>query len=644
MTQNSTLLPNDNWIRLAWGFVLLGLLGGLALAGLSYVFGYGGWWSPAMGCAALGWLGVAAWGPQAIAWRGQARLIRLQHALENLASTDQDNDTQAQAHQIRTRLTKAENRKRRSHWWQMALVFLGSGGAIAFWLIAWPQAQDGAGLIWFILVALLAFPMLILGNALAQNSNPALSHQAGFVRFTTLSMLALGMITAMRGAMLPVDIIAGDAPLSIWALRLLAIVHIALAVEWILRAAISPFLPIRSASRLTSSVVLKMVTGHQLGGGDGLEDQLGIDISQSWAVQFIRRTSPWMVMGMAFATWAMSAVTALKVDERGLYQRMGHVTPEVLEPGLHLHLPWPLGSVRRISYGAIREVRLNTDDTVKAPEIRPSTTGVEDPTNKFDDRIWSKIHGQELFLMIANQPRLNIGQDERLDSQRPYELYHADVVVTYRVGLAAQDSRRATYHLSDPDSLIARIGRRELIDLFNSRTAEDLLFADFSALSQDAHRSLQMRLDSLSSGIDIVDVIFEAVHPPVNTAETFHRVHGAEKESDVLLDIARAEAEQIRATAQIAAAQINNEASADAVTRTAQARAERETFAAERRAYQNYREAFLFERRLQTLESSLADKNLILVDPEIRAGNGLVLDLRDTAPAQPAGLQKPAAN
>ncbi|MEM7168603.1 MAG: SPFH domain-containing protein [Pseudomonadota bacterium] len=591
-----------------------------------------------MACAALSWLFVAAWGQQALAWSGQHRIDRLQHEQAQLQATEPDEMSSDRATWVHAQLNKAEIRKSRGHWWQMAVIVLGATGTIACWVVAWPQAQASSALIWFILVALLSFPLLILSNALAHHSNPSCAKRARFIRFATISLLITGLATAMQGAALPVDIVAGDAPLSVWALRLLAIVQIALAVEWIIRVAVMPFLPVRAANRIIDdSLILRIVTGNQRGhsANDGFEEQFGVDISQSWAVQFIRRTSPWIFMVLAVATWAMTAVTTLRVDERGLYQRMGHISTTVLEPGLHIHLPWPLGSVRRISYGGIREVRLNTDNTVDRPEIMPSGTGVEDPTTRHDDRIWSKIHGEELFLMIANQPRLSSGDGTRRDSQRPYELYHADVVVTYRVGLDSNSSRQATYNLADADTLIAQIGRRELIGLFQTRTAEDLLFADLSEFSKSAHDAVQERLNALNTGIDIVDVIFEAVHPPINTAETFQRVHGAEKEIAVLLDIARAEAEKIQATAQITAAQIDDEAKADALTNLARARAEQVTFSAERRVYARDKNVFEFERSLQTIEATFADKNLIIVDPQIRADKGLVLDLRESEPRAP---------
>ncbi|MEM9060707.1 MAG: hypothetical protein AAGD13_09625 [Pseudomonadota bacterium] len=140
------------------------------------------------------------------------------------------------------------------------------------------------------------------------------------------------------------------------------------------------------------------------------------------------------------------------------------------------------------------------------------------------------------------------------------------------------------------------------------------------------HEAVQKRLNDLESGIDIVDVIFEAVHPPIDTAATFHRVHGAEKDSAVLENIARAAAEQRKATSQQRRSMIRPRRTASA---TRPARAERIAFAAERRAYDEEEDVFSFERSLQAFERTFADKNLIIVDPEIDAGQGFVVDLNE---------------
>ncbi|PID71691.1 MAG: hypothetical protein CSB34_05810 [Desulfobulbus propionicus] len=609
------------WIRLAWIFVIGGAIIGLTAAIILYDTTGRPWEAPLMACAALAWLFVAAWGPQAIAWSQERRY-------ENEASEEAEGETD-EASSTQKRLSKLQNiYKKKSHWFQAVLVLVGASGSIASWLLAWPKVHDQHILIWFGLVGLLSFPSLILSNVLASHPSKTCSRQARFMRFAMFSFLVIGIGTAVQSLSLPADIVVGDASISVWVMRLLAFMHILLASEWIIRAFLSPFLPKRSADRLNDSFLLVLIGGGQPDDsfGDRLQDQFGIDISQSWAVQFIRRSSMWLLMIFAIATWLLSAITTLRVEERGIYQRMGHVSKELMEPGLHVHLPWPFGSVRRLSYGKIEGVRLNAADNLFVADV---ITDIDAPSNRSNDRIWSKSHGEELFLMIANHPRLTSSDGDTYDSQRPYELYHADVVITYRIGFDPTSALQAVYYLDDPGSLIARIGRRELIELFNSRTAEDLLFADFSEFSKACHASVQASLDELHSGIDIVDVIFEAVHPPIKTAPTFHRVHGAEKESVALVDIERAKAEKEHATAQITASQVLDQAEADAFNTIALARAEQVAFLAERQAVKRQREVFTFERSLQVYEKTFTNKNLIIVDPDIRANQGFVVDLRE---------------
>ncbi|MEM1313431.1 MAG: SPFH domain-containing protein [Pseudomonadota bacterium] len=609
--------PGRGYVRIAWALFAAGGVFGLLIAVIAVaaaVFGYGAaLLQPLMACAALAWLCVAGWGPQAFAWSYLSR----------------SDPTSAPA-----AAEGAEPRRpagRRRAWLAPLAVIVGSGASLATWVLAWPSALQPDGLVWFGLLGLMAFPALILGNALAQEPHEGCRGRAPFVRFTTLSLLVTGLSLALQGVALPIDIVVGDAPLSVWTLRAMAAVQIAVAVEWIARAAATPFLPERSADGLNGSFVVDLLMSGG-GAGGGFQEQFGVDFSQSWAVRFVRRISAWVLMGLVVATWLLTGVTTLRIDERGVYQRLGTASSELLEPGLHLHRPWPLGSVRRVDFGIVREVRLNASGP--PPALEPAA--IEAPSTRANDRIWSQDHGEELFLMIANQPRLNSGARGRQGAQRPYELYHADVVITYRAGLAPEASLAAAYNVADADGLVSRIGRRELVDLFNNRTAEDLLFADFSAFSRSSHDAIQRRLDALGTGIDVVDVIFEAVHPPIATAATFHRVHAAEKEAAALVDIARAEAERLRATALIAAAEANDRAKAEAFASAAQARAERLAFAAERRAFLQGRDVFEFERALQTFQGAFADKNLIIVDPRIVADQGFVLDLSEQAPREPS--------
>jgi len=60
---------------------------------------------------------------------------------------------------------------------------------------------------------------------------------------------------------------------------------------------------------------------------------------------------------LALAGWAATGLAAVGVDHRAVYERFG-APVAVLHPGLHLVLPWPFSHLRRVDFGAVREVGL----------------------------------------------------------------------------------------------------------------------------------------------------------------------------------------------------------------------------------------------------------------------------------------------
>ncbi len=71
----------------------------------------------------------------------------------------------------------------------------------------------------------------------------------------------------------------------------------------------------------------------------------------------LRRRLSGMGALLALAGWCATGVAAVGVDQRAVYERFG-APVAVLHPGLHLVLPWPFSHVRRVDFGAVREVEL----------------------------------------------------------------------------------------------------------------------------------------------------------------------------------------------------------------------------------------------------------------------------------------------
>ena len=107
--------------------------------------------------------------------------------------------------------------------------------------------------------------------------------------------------------------------------------------------------------------------------GTAVTHQFGLDLSRSWALGFIRRALFPALAALAVFGWLLTGVSALGLGERAVYESLGKPVA-VLHPGLHVHLPWPLGVLRPVEFGAVREIPIAftaEDDTPAETADRP---------------------------------------------------------------------------------------------------------------------------------------------------------------------------------------------------------------------------------------------------------------------------------
>src|ERR1700693_5919006 len=100
--------------------------------------------------------------------------------------------------------------------------------------------------------------------------------------------------------------------------------------------------------------------------------QLGIDITRSWAVTFVRAALPPVLLGLLALSWGLTGVTRIGMTQRGVYERFG-APVAVLRPGLHLLPPWPFGQVRRVEYGVVHAVPVGVEPGGVQPPVDAST-------------------------------------------------------------------------------------------------------------------------------------------------------------------------------------------------------------------------------------------------------------------------------
>lgn len=478
-----------------------------------------------------------------------------------------------------------------------------------------------------VLIALV-FPILVLERHFANipaQMQPDSAMLARLCRVPMLTLLGLGLATLARWLDFP-----GVATLIE---RTIAVITGLVGLELVLRSvagwygARAPGGERRCHADSTIAGLLSLQRPDFASLGARASRRLGIDLTRSWALGFIRRAALPTLLALAAFSWLLTGVSALGSSERAVYESFGRPAG-VLHPGLRVHLPWPLGVLRPVEFGTVHEIPVvfAADDGTPAEaetSTTPTAADIEGPAPAGADRLWDASHPAEASYLVASKS----------NGRQNFEVINIDLRVLYRIGLSDQAAQEVTYNVAAPEAIIQAAAGRMLARYFARYTVLDVLGQNRAAFIRGFQQELQSRLTDLSTGVEIVGIVVEAIHPPPAAATAYQGVQAAAIRSVVQIAEAKAEAVQIINSAQADATTLRNEAEAAAAERLDLAKTELALFDGDRQAYSAGGKAFLFERRLQHFDKALANVPFTLVDHRIDRTDAPLLDLRQSSSA-----------
>jgi regulator of protease activity HflC (stomatin/prohibitin superfamily) len=513
-----------------------------------------------------------------------------------------------------------------------ALPSLLISAAMLYWL--WPSAGTvlwgfGVG----IACLIVAFPVLLIERRFSVMLNathadlPEADNLARLMRVVLWGLIVVGVAEIARSM---------GASSAVWGLWIYSGLLLLFISEIALRVIAAPFLPaaVSEEARGLSDSYLAGLILPRLGAGrgrlGGLKERFGIDVSQSWAWMFVKRASLPVFLLLLLCAWGLSSISMISLHERGIYERNGKVSA-VLSSGMHVHLPWPFGVVRRMDFGRVHTLQL-------ADEITPTSERL--PADGLDtssyDRLWNTDHKTDGTFLVPGSVT------EAADGLQASQILQSDVRIYYRIGLSDAAARAALYYAVDPAQTVRFFARRELVRLFAARPLFSAMGESRRELSAEVRERLQQQLSMEQTGLEIVALSIDSIHPPVKAASAYFAVQEAEINSTI--DVTRARREAVTGTSdkiKEAHNQVSN-ASAQAAETLSKARADKVTFAADAQAWSVASTALSYERWLQALMRGLAQSHLTIIDHRLHLADGPVLDLRSYSGTQSSSqsLQK----
>jgi regulator of protease activity HflC (stomatin/prohibitin superfamily) len=511
---------------------------------------------------------------------------------------------------------------------QVLIVLPLCAAAIAVpWLLS-PVIAPMTGRAGYVLAGgalVLAFPVLVAERFLAEPRSVRWFPEALGLR----SMLVLMLLCSVSTSMLSLAAAPGFDWLARNGVRVLGFIPAAVAIELAARALARLFLPASIAAEaggvsqstialiLVEGVVARSVTAP-------IRDHLGIDIARGFALRFVSAALPLVVLCVVLAAWGLTGAVPVHPDQRAIYERFG-VPVRVLPPGLHLILPWPLGRARMVEYGPVHSLPLGE---LAGPV---PLFGAEDAPPASADRLWEQAHPAEVTFLIASES----------DGRQNFQVVSADVRALWRIGVADADALHASYAIASPSAVLKVATGRAIAAFFAGETLSAVMGEARETQATRLRAIIQAELDRDKAGIELTDLVIEAVHPPAGAADSYHAVQAAEINAQTQVS-----AEQGRAQANLAktaqyASEIITTARGQASDAVSDARSKASSFIADVSAAHVGGASFLFDRYLYDLGAALSGTPVTILDHRIPTADAPVLDLRPpgSLPAPSTGAE-----
>jgi regulator of protease activity HflC (stomatin/prohibitin superfamily) len=188
---------------------------------------------------------------------------------------------------------------------------------------------------------------------------------------------------------------------------------------------------------------------------------------------------------------------------------------------------------------------------------------------------------------------------------------------------------------------VGQIAGRRIVRQFAVRTLADILGTRRETMAENFRSDISADLAPYRSGIEIVGVAIEAVHPPAGAAVAYHEVQAAAVKARTSVAEAQGAAKaQANETGQ-QVRQVSDSGQAAAAETVQAAQTERIRFGADRAANAAGGGVFLLERYFADLVTGFAKAPLVILDDRLAGPTAPVIDLRPLAGAATPPLDDP---
>lgn len=282
------------------------------------------------------------------------------------------------------------------------------------------------------------------------------------------------------------------------------------------------------------------------------------------------------------AAWISSGFFMVNYNERAIVERLGK--PVDIErphgPGLHFDWPRPISRVRRVNTHTVRWKRLGYVTETRTDII-----------------LWTKAHYIKEYSILTGDGAI--------------------VELAANLHYRVTDPGAFLYSAVDPESKLEMVSYETICRLVGQQPLFDVLAFSRNELEQALNESIQSQVDKAGLGIDIVQICFLDVHPPMEVAPSFEEVVSAQEDLETYVEQAKGYYKETlpMATGEAFSSKIKAESYQKEIVEKAAGQSE--AFSAIAASFIQFGSINRQRVRLDALDSWLAGKPLWLIDRQI---------------------------
>lgn len=293
-------------------------------------------------------------------------------------------------------------------------------------------------------------------------------------------------------------------------------------------------------------------------------------------------------LGVIAATCLASGVYMVQPDEVGVIERFGRKVTPFSAPGIHYKLPWPVERLTRLRARRVRTVEIGyRSNAASAAEPAAYEWNMQHRAGRFQSRL------EESLTLTGDQ---NIIE---LSATVHYEIAQPDAFL---------------FRQLDGDATVREAAESVIHGIAGSTSMDDLLTVRREAVEQLALAELQRRAARYDTGVRILSVKLEDVHPSSEVVDAFRDVSAAFEEKSRIVNEAEAyRNEQIALARGNARARVES-AAAYTLTRSSQAAGDADRFMRREEAYRTAPGPTETRLYLETMEQVLPGRKKLILD------------------------------